>query len=259
MARNEPNIFTISGDTVSIFRPGWESVAYASIKDDYVEELLSLNWVINNGYLYSSKKKMYLHIYIMRKWYGDEKYEKMLEEGFVVDHMDNNSFNCRIDNLSFLSSYENKAKGMNVDRLSATKTHIALTFYKDFHTELIQIAIAFNFPAIAKIKNLSSPAVIDLAYLLYDREYELVLNDARTILYDYIRDGTFEPEMMHDIDYHIEGAYGVPVNREAYDRYIEGGHGHTVCYFTKVAPLENWKKDDRRQFFHLRGKPVEEA
>lgn len=83
MARNEPNIFTISGDTVSIFRPGWESVAYASIKDDYVEELLSLNWVINNGYLYSSKKKMYLHIYIMRKWYGDEKYEKMLEEGFV--------------------------------------------------------------------------------------------------------------------------------------------------------------------------------
>ena len=41
--------------------------------------------------------------------------------------------------------------------------------------------------------------MIDLAYLLYDRDYPEVINDARTILYDYKRDFTFEPEKRKQI------------------------------------------------------------
>lgn len=253
MGKSIPNTFRIEGNTISITRSDWDFIAVASVKEEYLDEIRSFNWVLNNGYLYCHKISMYLHIYIMRKWYGDKTYEAMKDEGFVVDHMDNNSFNCRIDNLCFLSSDENKAKGMTVDKLSANKTHIALTLYKDFDTQLIQIVVVFNYPAIAKIKNLTAPAVIDLAYLLYDREYEMVLNDARTILYDYHKNGIFEPEMMHDIDYHIEGAYGFPGNKELYDKYIEGNHGHTVFFITKKAPMLNWQKDDQRKFFYLRG------
>ena len=135
---------------------------------------------------------------------------------------------------------------------------MALTLCRDFETKHFQITIVFNYPAIAKISTVESPAVIDLAYLLYDRDYPEVINDARTILYDYKRDFTFEPEKFHVADYHIEGAYSLPVSKEAYDRYIEGGHGHTVFFFNKKAPMLGWKAEEQRRFFHLRGKPITE-
>lgn len=57
--------------------------------------------------------------------------------------------------------------------------------------------------------------------MLYDRDYPEVINDARTIVYDYNRDGTFEPEKLHNADYHIEGSYGVPIPKEtvSFSRY----------------------------------------
>lgn len=73
-----------------------------------------------------------------------------------------------------------------------------------------------------------------------------------------IMDFTFEPEKLHVADYHIEGAYSLPVSKEAYDRYIEGGHGHTVFFFNKKAPMLGWKAEEQRRFFHLRGKPITE-
>ena len=168
----------------------------------------------------------------------------MYQNGYVIDHMDNNGHNCSIDNLCFLLADENKAKGFTVDKMSEEKTHIALSLYKNFSTELIQITIMFNYPAIAKISKINSPAVIDLVYLLYDREYPEVINDARTILYDYYREHIFEPKKLHYIDYHIEGAYGAPIPIEVYDEYVAGGHGHAICFFNKIAPIRNWQKND---------------
>ena len=138
-------------------------------------------------------------------------------------------------------------------------THMALTLCRDFDTEHFQITTVLNYPAIAKISTLESRAGIDLAYLLCDRDYPEVINDARTILYDYKRDYTFELEKRHVADYHIEGAYGLPVSKEAYDRYIEGGHGHTVFFFNRKAPMLDWKAEEHRRFFHLRGKPISES
>lgn len=123
---------------------------------------------------------------------------------------------------------QDKAKGFTADQYSEEKTHMALTLCRDFNTGHFQITIVFNYPAIAKINTLESPAMIDLAYLLYDRDYPEVINDARTILYDYKRDYTFEPEKLHFADYHIEGAYGIPVSKESYDRYICGEYGHAI-------------------------------
>lgn len=247
------NKFDVRDDRVYITHEKWNFMATASIKDEYAEELMDATWTKNGDYLYSNKLKTYLHIYIMKKWYGEEKYEQMKAEGYVVDHMDNDGHNCCINNLCFLMADENKAKGMTVDKLSKVRSHIALTLYKDFETELIQIAVVFNYPAIAKIEGLEKPAVIDLAYLLYDVEYEMVLNDARTILYDYRRDYTFVPEMLHHVDYHIEGCYGKHCPVEVYDRYIAGGHGHGVAFIYKKAPISNWTLDNKKQFFHLRG------
>ena len=138
MSRNK---FEIYGDRISISHSDWDFVASASVKEDYAEELQSVTWPKNGEYLYSSNLKQYLHVYIMRKWYGDETYEKMKEDGYVVDHMDNDGHNCCIENLCFLISDENKAKGMTVDKMSSDKSHIALSMFKDFDTKLFQITI----------------------------------------------------------------------------------------------------------------------
>lgn len=213
-----------------ISHPDWNFIASASLRDDYAVEIQSVSWSKNGDYLYSQQLKCYLHIYIMKKWYGEDFYESMKADDYVVDHMDNNGYNCCIENLCFLTSDENKAKGMTVDKMSKEKTHIALSLFKDFDTKHIQMTVFFNYPAIAKISNLNDPAVIDLAYLLYDCEYEMVINDARKILYDYKREYAFEPEKLHDADFHIEGSFGVPIPVDAYDRYIKGNHGHGVCF-----------------------------
>lgn len=250
--------YEVHGDTLQIIHPDWERIAFATIREDYTEEIQSVAWSRNGDYLFSSRLNCLLHIYIMKKWYGEDLYEKMKTNGFVVDHMDNNGFNCCIDNLCFLTADENKAKGFTVDKMSKDKSHIALSLYKDFDTQLIQMTISFNYPTIAKISTLKESAMIDEAYLLYDCDYETVINDARTILYDYNREYIFRPELLHHSDYHIEGKYGMPCSVENYNRYIEGGHGHPVAYMLKRAPIEGWKVEDQQQFFHLRGNPQKE-
>lgn len=259
MPRTSKNTFSLNGDVISISHPDWDFIAHATIRDDYLEEIQSVTWSKNGNYLYNQKLGGYLHIYIMRKWYGDEVCKQMKADDYVVDHMDNNGYNCCIDNLYFLISDENKAKGMTVDKLSKEKTHIALSLFKDFSTKNIQITIVFNYPAVAKISTVDSSAVIDLAYLLYDCEYEMVINDARTILYDYRNRNIFEPEKLHNIDYYIEGAYGTPIPKEIYDKYIEGGHGHSICFFVKKAPMLGWQASDNKKFFYLRGEPIDKS
>lgn len=249
MSRNK---FEIYGDRISISHSDWDFVASASVKEDYAEELQSVTWSKNGEYLYSSKLKEYLHVYIMRKWYGDETYEKMKEDGYVVDHMDNDGHNCCIENLCFLISDENKAKGMTVDKMSSDKSHIALSMFKDFDTKLFQITIFFNYPAKLILSNLERPAALELAFFLYDCEYEMVINDARAILYDYRRDFSFAPEKLHCIDYHMEGSYGTPIPVEYFDEYQSGIHGNKVVCIVKKSPLKGWNKDEKRRFFVLR-------
>lgn len=253
MPRTSKNTFTISGNHITISHPDWDFIATATIRGDYAEEFQSVTWSKKGDYLYNEKLGGYLHIYIMRKWYGEEIYNQMSLNGYIVDHMDNNGYNCCVENLFFLLENENKAKGFTVDQYNEEKTYMALTLFRDFETKHIQITIVFNYPAIAKISSIHNPALIDLVYLLYDRDYPEVINDARTILYDYKRDYTFEPEKLHFSDYHIEGTYGAPVPKEIYDKYIEGSHGHTVFFFNRKAPMLGWRVEEQRQFFKLRG------
>lgn len=245
------NKFEIYGDKILISHPNWDFIASATIRDDYAEELQSVTWTKVGEYLYSNKLEKYLHIYIMRKWYGDDTYEEMKDNGYVVDHMDNNGHNCCVDNLCFLIEDENKAKGMTLDKRSADKSHIALSMFKDFETQLFQITVVFNYPAKLILSNLERPAVVELAFFLYDCEYEMVINDARAIMYDYRRNYTFAPEVLHAIDYNIEGSYGIPISLECFDEYQQGGHGHTVGHFIKKKPIKGWKKGEDRHFFHL--------
>ena len=71
------NTFEIDGDTISITRPEWGFKAYATIREDYLDEIQSVTWGLSNDrYLYNSKLGT-LHSYIMKKWYGEEFCQEM--------------------------------------------------------------------------------------------------------------------------------------------------------------------------------------
>ena len=250
MPRKSKNTFNREGNLIYITRPDWDFIATASVRDDYEAEMRSVTWGLNKDRYPHNARLGTLHSYVMKEWYGEDTCQKMKAEGFVIDHMDNNSTNSNISNLCFLSSDENKAKGMTVDKLSARHELIALSMYKDFDTGLFQTTIVFNYPAKLNVEGLEYPAFVELAYLLYDCDYELVINDAHSILLEYRKDYTFSPNLLRNIDYQIEGCYGTMIPVE---QYIERKFqlGKPVCFFDKIAPIKEWTLSKKREFLHL--------
>ncbi len=123
------NEYSINGNNVIISRQGWDFTASATIKEEFIDEFVGISWIKKGRYIYSNKLKEYLHIYVIKQWYGEKVYNNLKENGFVVDHMDNNGHNCYINNLCFLPDNENKAKGLTVDKYVADKRYVALSMY----------------------------------------------------------------------------------------------------------------------------------
>ena len=245
------NTFTISGDTLYISHPEWDFKAQATVRDDYADEIQSVTWGLQNSrYPYNAKLGT-LHSYVMKKWYGEELCAEMKRKGFVIDHMDNKSHNCCIENLSFLSDDYNKAKGMTFDKENQDKRFIALTLSRDFDTELYQITIAFNYPATLILKDFEHQAIIDLVYLLYEGDYRSVLADALDILLEYKNNYTFQPEKLRAMDYHIEGCIGRVRPPEIYEKYLSDTHKHAVAFFNSLAPIRDWNKNTKDEYFIL--------
>lgn len=195
------NRFVHRGDEIEILRDEWNKMGFTTYRDDYYEELTSVTWRENNGYLVSSKFGA-LHRYIMGKWYGEDVLAEMTKQGWIVDHMNNDGFDCRISNLEFLPTRHNVAKGQTVDvEAEAMRKHIALCMFKDFSTGLYQIHLSCNDPI--SLYNADSDVGLPLARLklLYDCDYRIVINDARDILLNYDLYKKVDLQSLHYIDW----------------------------------------------------------
>lgn len=212
------NKFTVHDDEIHISRDGWKELAFATYREDYFEELSSVTWTENKGYLKNNKFGL-LHRYIMKKWYGEDIVQAMYEKGWVVDHMNNNGFDCRISNLEFLTKRYNVAKGQTVDVESNTMRYrIALNMFKDFTTGLYQINIGCNDPVnLCLEKEMSSQRIVAL-YLLYDCDYKIVINDAEEILLNYDLYGRVNLDKLHYVDYSYDSPLPIKFTEEEKDR-----------------------------------------
>jgi hypothetical protein len=145
---------------------------------DYTEELWKIinssSWHVKEKYIYSSKKS--LHKTVMEYWYGKECCEQMNRSGFVIDHIDNDGFNCLYENLEFLSNSKNwHYKGNYYDRERAGNIPIAaVNIFKKRSGDKFQITVGFNIPFVDAQGN-----KISKAFFVYDtKDYDLVLSDA---------------------------------------------------------------------------------
>ncbi len=111
------NRFDINGEDVTIYikKNNEMILGFTTYREDYIEELSSATWSINNGYIYN-KNLGYLHRYIMKQWYGEQVLKDMKDNDYIVDHLSDEGVDCRVSNLAFLPSDENKAKGFTVDK-----------------------------------------------------------------------------------------------------------------------------------------------
>ncbi len=245
------NTFSVRDNTIDILRPEWDFIAQATIRDDYVDEIQSVTWGLKQDRYPFNSKLGTLHSYVMKQWYGEEFCNEMIAKGYVIDHMDNDSHNCCIENLFFLKAAYNTAKGLTFDQENKDKRFLALTISRDFDTELFQITISFNYPATLQLENLERPAVIELAYLLYEGDYRMVIADAQDIIMDYKNDYFFRPSKLRAIDYHIEGRYGKAISPEAYEEYLSGAHGHGIVFFNRLAPQRGWSQKTKKELLIL--------
>ncbi|MBU5317735.1 HNH endonuclease [Clostridium bornimense] len=212
------NKFSIHGDDIYITRPEWDKLCYATYREDYYDEITRVTWTKNNNHIKSSKLG-YLHRYIIEKWYPDVDIDKLYKNGWIIEHMDNNGFNCRISNLEFLPKRYNTAKGQTVDiDRKRLMTKIALSMYKDFSTGCYQITIFFN----SKVEEYITGRQIQTLKLLYkpNTDYKMVIHEAEEILFDFENNKAIDMKKLRFDDYKIGYSTLIKVNPEEKNRPI---------------------------------------
>lgn len=132
-------------------------------------------------YIYCNSLKKSLHQIVIDFYYGEDKRKEMYKKGFIIEHHDNNGFNCLIENLSFLNKKRNtsKAFGFDISRIDFLD-NVAINIFKDFKTQNYQITLGFNNPYNLIIDN--NEISLAAMYLFYDDNFNIVINDATNIL-----------------------------------------------------------------------------
>lgn len=228
------NTFSVRDNRIYIWRDEWKSLAITDYRADYIDEIRSVTWREKNGYVYCEKFG-YLHRYIMKKWYGEELFDEMAQNGWVIDHMNNNKFDCRISNLEFIAKNYNTAKGQTTDvEIEKLRHNIAVTLCKDFNTGYYQVHIGCNDNVLLVNKNTEEKLPLGVLKLLYNCDYKLVINDVDRILICYCENRQFSLDSLHFCDYKAvfrkmvvleEEEYGHPIIERDGEYYVVPGNG----------------------------------
>lgn len=150
----------------------------------------------NCKYLYSNKYKKYLHQIVYDYYFTEEIRKKEYDLGYIIEHLDNNWFNCDIKNLYILKKLKNTYKGWGLDKeIKKDIPTIALSIYHVISNKSFQIVIAFN----KSFGNDEIKKSIETIKLLYNYNYEIVLQDAEQILESIMSTGTINLKKWNEL------------------------------------------------------------
>lgn len=246
------NSFDVNGNEITIRRADWNTIVQTTYREDYYDELTSHIWNIDgNGYPTNKTLGGSLHRYIMEKWYGKEMLDEMTSKGYIVDHINNNHCDCRIQNLEFLKKDYNTAKGQQLDKdISRLSWNIALSIFKDFGTGYYQITIGCNDP-ISGTDEDGKEFFVDSFKLLYAgdyNDYPIVLNDAEGILLGYEREKSIIPIKTRAAAIRVYKAPKIVLTEEEKEQsiIIRNGYLYTVIgngknYMVSIHPDPDWQ------------------
>ncbi|ALC87394.1 hypothetical protein AM499_17415 [Bacillus sp. FJAT-22090] len=184
----------------------------------------------------------------MIHWYGLERFEEVKDKGFIVEHHDNDAFNCLIENLSFAPNDVNLAKAHTYDKERKTSLpYIAINFFKDFKSKKYQITLGFNVEFFLTQKEVTKS--ITSLKLLYADDFRIVFNDASNLLYNLTEYKQFDLRKLQYIDYtYTETIYVQPKADGTFPVLVEVDGEWTIVLSNKsklysVAPDPQLYKD----------------
>lgn len=172
---------------MTINRPTFRCLASVTYTEDLYNMVASTTWTkvtseTGKEYLKSAKYGL-LHQLVMNYFYGEDVLKEAYKKGYVIDHLDNNGYECTYENLTLIPKKENSAKGLTYDiERAESMRKFAINITKDFDTREFQISLVFNQPAKIKIEDEEVPLI--RLYLRYGTDYKTAFIDARSILND---------------------------------------------------------------------------
>ena len=86
-----------SDDKIYFRDDNMKSLGYTEFDEKLFEKINTVNWSVSKGrYLYSSALKKSLHQLVMIHWYGEEAFADSRKNNFIVEHHNNEGFDCQI-------------------------------------------------------------------------------------------------------------------------------------------------------------------
>lgn len=177
-------------DTIYFSEDGVDKLGYTNYTAELWEIISGTSWTVQNDnkekpkYIKSNGLGKTLHQVIIDFYFTEEVRKDAYKKDFIIEHLDNEGFNCKISNLYFLKKLTNTYKGWYFDKKS--NESIPIVLIKMFHvieTQRFQITAAFN----RQFTNQESGKDLCSVKLLYDTPYDIVFQDAETLL-NYILD-----------------------------------------------------------------------
>jgi hypothetical protein len=193
---------SVYNDTISINIKGMNKLAFVNYTDELFEIIKTARFRVPDTsekvdkYPYSNEYKKTLHQIVFDYYFGEDFRKKIYDLGYIIEHLDNDGFNCNISNLFILKKVKNTYKGWNFDKkVKEALPTIALKIYHILSNRTFQITIAFN----KSFVNVKSGKAVSTIRLLYDYNYEIVLQDAEQILESIIETGNVNFKMWAEL------------------------------------------------------------
>ena len=140
-------------------------------------------------YPYSNEYGKTLHQMEFDYYFSEEQRLELYENNYIIEHLDNDGFNCQISNLYFLKDIKNTYKGWHLDKITKESLPVvAMKIYHIFENKTFQIVLFFNQSFINRVTS----EHLETVKLLYDYNYEIVLQDAEQILESIIKTGAIK-------------------------------------------------------------------
>lgn len=131
----------------------------------------------------------------MLLWYGKEAVESAYLNKFIIEHHNNDEFDCHIRNLSFATNDLNLAKAHSFDKTRPKLLmQAAVNFYKDFETKQYQITIIFTGDFILNLNG--NNILLDRIYFLYEDNFRVVFTDANRIVDELLETAKFNFKLL---------------------------------------------------------------
>ena len=247
-----------SADNKIYFRDArMKGLGYTDFDEELFAKVKAVNWSVTKGrFLFSSKLQRSLHQVVMAHWYGEEAFSESRVRGFIVEHHNNEGFDCQISNLSFAPERINKSKAFTYDqdRLEVM-SKMAVNFYKDFKTGRYQITIGLNKPHYIVYPEQNKAINVTALYLLYNDDFFRTLTDATTLIHEMRMYGQVKLSNLRHEELQYEEAILVelePGKEDALFFEHEGkfairlGTEHAVI--NAIAPVQElYSNDDKKE------------